>query len=151
MHTRNAQVELDQQHTKQELSSAACVGVTVGSQMASSSACQMRPHAESALQWLENAMFSICYWNICVHLFFSIVVNFDIDCRHVCSISLCRLCACACWLLMVDLHITGRLLVGMGKKLRPVELCSYTLACKCGRCGLLCTTTTKPGGVLLSL
>ena len=35
-------------------------------------------------------------------------------------------------MLMVDLHITGRLLVGMGKKLKPVELCSYTLACKCG-------------------
>ncbi len=39
---------------------------------------------------------------------------------------------------MVDLHITGRLLVGMGKKLRPVELCSYTLACKCGN-ELMCS------------
>jgi len=32
----------------------------------------------------------------------------------------------------VDLDITGRLLIGMGKKLKPVELCSYTLACKRG-------------------
>ena len=31
---------------------------------------------------------------------------------------------------MIDLHITGRLLVGMGKKLKPVELCSYTPAHK---------------------
>ena len=38
---------------------------------------------------------------------------------------------------MVDLY-TGRLLVGMGKKLRPVELCSYTLACKCGK-ELICS------------
>ena len=35
-------------------------------------------------------------------------------------------------LLMVDLDITGRLLIGMGKKLKPVELCSYTLAHKRG-------------------
>jgi len=27
---------------------------------------------------------------------------------------------------MVDLHITGGLLIGMGKKLKPVQLCSYT-------------------------
>jgi len=33
-------------------------------------------------------------------------------------------------LLMVDLHITDWLLIGMGKKLIPVELCSYTLANK---------------------
>jgi len=33
---------------------------------------------------------------------------------------------------MVDLHIAGRLLIGMGKKLKPVELCSYTLARKRG-------------------
>ncbi len=33
---------------------------------------------------------------------------------------------------MVDLDITGRLLIGMGKKLKRVELCSYTLACKHG-------------------
>ena len=25
---------------------------------------------------------------------------------------------------MADLHISGRLLIGMGKKLKPVELCS---------------------------
>ncbi len=31
---------------------------------------------------------------------------------------------------MVDLHITGSLLIGMGKKLKPAELCSYTLAHK---------------------
>ncbi|DBB15652.1 TPA: hypothetical protein ACH3X3_003863 [Trebouxia sp. C0006] len=31
---------------------------------------------------------------------------------------------------MVDLHITDWLLIGMGKKLIPVELCSYTLANK---------------------
>ncbi len=31
---------------------------------------------------------------------------------------------------MVDLHITGRLLIGMGKQLKPIELCSYTLAHK---------------------
>ena len=31
---------------------------------------------------------------------------------------------------MIDLHITVRLLVGMGKKLKPVELCSYTPAHK---------------------
>ena len=41
-------------------------------------------------------------------------------------------------LLMVDLHITGRLLVGMGKKLRPIELCSCTLVCTCGN-GLMCS------------
>jgi len=35
-------------------------------------------------------------------------------------------------LLMVDVDITGRLLIGMGKKLKPVELCSYTLARKRG-------------------
>jgi len=29
---------------------------------------------------------------------------------------------------MVDLHITGRLLVNMGKKLKPVQLCSFPLA-----------------------
>ncbi len=29
---------------------------------------------------------------------------------------------CACSLLMVDLHITGRLLIGMGKKLKSVQL-----------------------------
>ena len=34
---------------------------------------------------------------------------------------MCRLCVCAFWLLMVDLHITGRLLLGMGKKLKLVE------------------------------
>ena len=33
-------------------------------------------------------------------------------------------------LLVVDLEITGRLLIG--KKLKPVELCSYTLARKRG-------------------
>ena len=43
-------------------------------------------------------------------------MNTDIDRRYV-----CRLCVCACWLLMVDLHITGRLLLGMGKRLKPVE------------------------------
>jgi len=32
----------------------------------------------------------------------------------------------------VDLHITGRLLTGMGKKLKPVEVCSNALAHKCG-------------------
>ncbi len=31
---------------------------------------------------------------------------------------------------MVDLHVIGRLLIGMGKKLKPVELCSYTPAHK---------------------
>ncbi len=30
---------------------------------------------------------------------------------------------------MVDLDITGRLLIGMGKKLKPAELCFHTLAC----------------------
>jgi hypothetical protein len=29
---------------------------------------------------------------------------------------------------MVDLDITGRLLIGMGKKLEPAELCFHTLA-----------------------
>jgi len=43
---------------------------------------------------------------------------------------MCRLGACACWLLMVDLHINGRLLIGMGKKLQPVQLCSHTPAHK---------------------
>ena len=47
------------------------------------------------------------------------------------------LCSCI-WLLMVDLHITSRLLVGMGKKLRPTELCSCTLACTCGN-ELMCS------------
>ena len=32
---------------------------------------------------------------------------------------------CACWSLMVDLHITGRLLTHKEKKPKPVELCSY--------------------------
>jgi len=32
----------------------------------------------------------------------------------------------------VDLHITGRLLIGMGKKLKPAELCFYTLERKRG-------------------
>ena len=27
--------------------------------------------------------------------------------------------------LVVDLHITGRLLIGMGKKLKPLQLCSH--------------------------
>ena len=31
---------------------------------------------------------------------------------------------------MVDLDITGRLLIGMGKKLKPAELCFHTLARK---------------------
>ena len=31
---------------------------------------------------------------------------------------------------MVDLHIIGRLLIGMGKKLKPVQLCIYTLSHK---------------------
>ncbi len=34
---------------------------------------------------------------------------------------------------MVDLHITGRLLIGMDKKLKPVALCLYTLAHKLNR------------------
>ena len=33
-------------------------------------------------------------------------------------------------MLMVDLHITGSLLIGMRKRLKPVELCSYTSAHK---------------------
>ena len=33
---------------------------------------------------------------------------------------------CACWLLMVDLHITDRLLIGMHKKLEHVETCFCT-------------------------
>ncbi len=33
-------------------------------------------------------------------------------------------------LVMVDLDITGRLLIGMGKKLKPAELCFHTLARK---------------------
>ncbi len=59
-------------------------------------------------------------------LFFSVVIKFDIDRQHlvVQALSLCI------WLLMVDLHITDRLLIGMGKKLKPVELCSYTPAHK---------------------
>ena len=35
-------------------------------------------------------------------------------------------------LVLVYLDITGRLLIGMGKKLMPAELCFYTLACKRG-------------------
>ncbi len=35
-------------------------------------------------------------------------------------------------LVMVDLDSTGRLLIGMGKKLKPAELGFYTLACKHG-------------------
>ena len=31
---------------------------------------------------------------------------------------------------MVDLHITGSLLIGMGKKLKPVQLCCHTPADK---------------------
>ena len=31
---------------------------------------------------------------------------------------------------MVDLHITGRLLIGMGKELKPVQLCCHTPADK---------------------
>ena len=31
---------------------------------------------------------------------------------------------------MMDLHITGRLLMGMGKKLKPLDLCSSTPAHK---------------------
>lgn len=31
---------------------------------------------------------------------------------------------------MVDLHITGRLLIGVDRKLKPVELCSQTPAHK---------------------
>jgi len=57
--------------------------------------------------------------HISVLPFFSIVMNVDIDCQHMCSIWLCRLCACACWWLMVDLQITGKLLIGMGKKAEP--------------------------------
>jgi len=33
-------------------------------------------------------------------------------------------------LLTVDLRITGRPLIGIGKKLQPVQLCSYTLSYK---------------------
>jgi hypothetical protein len=58
-------------------------------------------------------------------LFFSVVIKGAIDCQCV-----CRLGACACSSLMVDLHITGRLLIGMRKKLKPVQPCSYTPAHK---------------------
>jgi len=81
------------------------------------------------MHWLENAK-RLLLEHMNVLLFFFIAVKFDTDCQHVCSIWLCRLCACACWLLMVDLHITGRLLIGMGQKLKPVELCCYTPAHK---------------------
>jgi len=33
---------------------------------------------------------------------------------------------------ILDLHLTGRLLIGMGKKLKPVQLCSDTPAHKRG-------------------
>lgn len=52
----------------------------------------------------------------------------DIDCQHVYSIW-------ACWLLVADggpAQHWYTLLVGMGKELNPVELCSYTMACQCG-------------------
>ena len=84
-----------------------------------------------------------------MYLSLFVVARFDLPCQHA-----CRLGACACWLLMVDLHITGRLLIGMGKKLKPAELCSHALAHKPSKewmwC-LLCTTAAaKPGESLLS-
>ncbi len=36
----------------------------------------------------------------------------------------------ACWMLTVGLHIIGRLLIGLGKKLKPVQLCCHTVADK---------------------
>ncbi len=52
-------------------------------------------------------------------------------------------------LVMVDLDITGRLLIGMGKKLKPAELCFHTLARKRAN-ELMWSMVAKPGGVLLS-
>ena len=98
----------------------------------SSSACQISKTTccISSVVFVECHVEHLSLERIRVHLFFFLVVNLSIECQYVCSISLCRLCAC--WLLMVDLQITGRLLVGMRKKLRPVELCSYTLGCESG-------------------
>jgi len=46
----------------------------------------------------------------------SVVINFDIDWQYACMLG-----ACVSWLLMVDLRITGRLLIGMGKQPKACE------------------------------
>ncbi len=68
------------------------------------------------MHWLENE-YQASAIGIFIFIFIDVIY---VDCQHVCSIWLCRLGACACWSLMVDLHITGRLLIGMGKQLKAL-------------------------------
>jgi len=79
----------------------------------------VNPKQTDAVNLVHNLSTQRC---MSILLFFSVVIKFDIDRQHlvVQALSLCI------WLLMVDLHITGRLLIGMGKKLKPVQLCSNT-------------------------